>query len=113
MFQLYEAFERQPGVEPDIVHRLRRQWIKRLLAAVSAGQWRDLWSSDLLISIFRHDPLALPVALFVYLPKRTLRQIGQTLRISKRVKTPHSPFIYPNQVHVKLSDSQKDPVADR
>jgi glycosyltransferase involved in cell wall biosynthesis len=76
MFELFKVFERQPNVDHVIVRRLRRQWIKRLLA-LNAGQLGRVWTSGLLWSILRHDPMALFMAGFVHLPQKFIRQLSQ------------------------------------
>ena len=73
MFELFRAFERQPNIDHIIVRRLRRQWIKRLLA-LNAGQLGRMWTSGLLWSILRHDPAALFMAGFIHLPQKFIRQ---------------------------------------
>jgi len=80
MFQILEAFEKEPDIDSRIVHDIRRRWIKRILAATSAKQPRDLWNSGLLASIFHHDALALLTAGFFYLPGRALRQINRCVK---------------------------------
>jgi hypothetical protein len=82
MFELFKLFERQPNIDHMIVRRLRRWWIKRLLA-LNVGQLGRMWTSGLLWSILRHDPVAMFVAGFVHLPQKF---IGQFSRVSyKRI----------------------------
>jgi hypothetical protein len=80
MFQLFKVFEQQPGIETDIVRKIQRQWIKRMLASISAKQWG---SSGLLKSILRYDPIALIATIFIHLPKHLIHQVGQLLRVKK------------------------------
>jgi glycosyltransferase involved in cell wall biosynthesis len=75
MFQLFNAFAQQPGIDRNIVHQLRRRWIKQVLANLQTKQWLNLLAFDLLRVILRHDPLALFMAGFIQWPKRTIRQI--------------------------------------
>jgi glycosyltransferase involved in cell wall biosynthesis len=83
MFELFNAFKRQPGIDPGVVRRLRREWIKRRLAVASVGQLRDFWTSGFLPSIFQDNPLALLVCLLVYFPQRTVRRFGQRFFLQK------------------------------
>jgi hypothetical protein len=75
-FQLLKSFEHQPGIDHELVCKIRRQWIERLLATITANRkWGDLWCSGLLRSILQHDLLALLLALFIHLPSRVIGRI--------------------------------------
>lgn len=76
MFDLFKVFERQPNIDHVIVRHLRRWWIKRLLA-LNTRHLGWVWTSGLLQSILRHDPMALFMAGFVHLPQKFIRQLGQ------------------------------------
>jgi glycosyltransferase involved in cell wall biosynthesis len=78
MFELFKVFEQQPGIDRTIVRRLRRQWIKRLLA-VNTEQLGQMWTSGLLQTILRYDPVALLMAGLIHLPRRSIRRIGHFL----------------------------------
>jgi glycosyltransferase involved in cell wall biosynthesis len=77
MFQLFNAFAQQPGIDPIAVRRLRRQWIKWVLAAVRIRQWPLLLTSGLLGVILRHDPIAVLIAGLIHFPKRIIRQVSR------------------------------------
>lgn len=79
MFQLFDVFEQQPEVKANVISKVRRKWIKQLLAAIPVKQWKDLWSSGLLYTILRHDPLMV-LAILVHPAKRMIGQVGQMLR---------------------------------
>jgi hypothetical protein len=75
MFELFDAFEQQPDVDPDMVRTIRRHWIKRVLTAIPANQWQTLWTSGLFQMILRYDPMAVLSTGLIHLPKRTIRRI--------------------------------------
>jgi hypothetical protein len=87
MCQLFKTFAQQPGIDPVIVRRLRRQWTKWVLAAVKVWQWPVLLTSGLLGTLIRHDPIAILLVGLVHLPKRIIRQISEAINtnFSRRV----------------------------
>jgi glycosyltransferase involved in cell wall biosynthesis len=82
MFQLLQAFAQQPDIDLSIVKSIRRQWIKRLFASITVNQIGELFSSGLIASILRYDPISLNISIFNHLPRRTFRSFA-----SKIIKT--------------------------
>lgn len=73
LFDLFERFGQEPDVNAGVVQAIRRGWIRRVLAAGMAGQYRTSLGCDTLRLILRHDPWALARAGFVEWPRRAAR----------------------------------------
>lgn len=85
LFQLFQAFAHQDGIDLHLVYRIRQQWLKELLANIANKKlWSEAWQCGVFGTILRHQPLALIQAGLVHLPRRTLRRLQQIPRPLKQ-----------------------------
>lgn len=75
MFDLLEAFARQPDIDPVAVNEIRRNWIRRVLSVAKPGQWLTLLRSSLPELVLRQDPRALLLAGAVDVPMKVFRRL--------------------------------------
>lgn len=79
---ILKEFEKQPGVDPAAVRRIRQEWIRHTLSGVRASQLRDLWGSGLLKSMIGEDAFTVFTAACSQLPKRITRRVERSLQPS-------------------------------
>lgn len=79
MFEIFEAFERQPDMDSDIVGMIRKHWVARVLKAASARQLIHLRDTGLFDVLPRRDSLALFSSAILRLPVKAARIIKQSL----------------------------------
>ena len=91
MLELLAAFEKEPDIDATAVKEMRLRWIKRLLNAIPAKQWKELWDSGLLRSFVRYDPMILPKTFLLDLPRSALRQTKRA--VSRRKQDETLPFL--------------------
>lgn len=79
MFDLLEAFAREPDIDPDSVHVLKQDWIRRVMATTPLAHCHFLWESGLLRLMLNGDPRSVLLAGVFDAPWRTVRRIRYEL----------------------------------
>jgi glycosyltransferase involved in cell wall biosynthesis len=71
LFQILGEFEKQKNLDPDVLRRLRRHWIGRILGALPISRQKELWRSGLLAAMLRQDALSV----LLQVPKQAIHRI--------------------------------------
>jgi glycosyltransferase involved in cell wall biosynthesis len=70
MLELFNGFAKFNDIDPEIVKRIRRSWMRRILISCSANRWKALRKTGILQKFLRIDPLVVPKSVLIDLPQK-------------------------------------------
>ena len=75
--EILDEFGKQQNLDRDVLGRLHRYWIDRILSAIPPQQLSDLWASGLLLSLFRDHSAYVLMHFSKRATRRALRMLGR------------------------------------